>query len=314
MGRTVRAAGWIARAMLLLVVLPVSAPAGAQPDPGARVGRTVADARLHGYRFERLSVASADGRRHYRVHLAIPAGAVPARGFPVACMLDGNAVLMALEAPLLEQLAASARPPVLVLVAHDNDLRIDGAARTWDYTPRRGEGEGEEFDASGNGRRSGGADAFLALIVERILPAVRQRVALDEGRRMLWGHSYGGLFALHALATRPDAFTDYVAVDPSLWWGEGFVVGELERAARRRPSLPARLLLVRGAPAASSRDGPAGPGGRGAGNAEAGRRLDAVLAELPGVEVQRLRLPGLGHGQTLGAAIAPALLSLAVDD
>lgn len=301
----------VALSLLVLALALMVLPAWAQPDPNARVGLTVADARLHGYRFERLSIASADGQRRYRVHLAVPTGAAPARGFPVACMLDGSAVLMALEAPLLEQLAASARPPVLVLVAHDNDLRIDGPARTLDYTPRRGEGGGEEFDASGNGRRSGGADAFLALIVERIMPAVRQRTAVDEGRRMLWGHSYGGLFALHALATRPDAFTDYVAVDPSLWWGEGFIVGELEQAARRHPAAPARLSLMQGVPAASGRDGKAGPGGRGAGNAEAGQRLEALFAELPGVEVRRMPLPGLSHGQTLGAAIAPALRSLA---
>jgi len=313
MRRTIRAAGWIARAVLLLVILPTAAPAGAQPDPGVRVGQTVADARLHGYRFERLSIASADGQRHYRVHLAVPTGAAPARGFPMACMLDGNAVLMALEAPLLEQLAASARPPVLVLIAHDNDLRIDGPARTWDYTPRRSDGEDEEFDPTGNGRRSGGADAFLALIVERIVPAVRQRVAIDKGRRMLWGHSYGGLFALHALAARPGAFTDYVAVDPSLWWGEGFIVGEMERAAQRHPVMPARLWLMQGMPVDSRRGGKVGPGGRGAGNAEAGRRLDAALPDMRGLEVRRVPLPGLEHGQTLAAAIAPALQALAAD-
>lgn len=313
MGNTVRTTGWIARLAPFLIALLVAVPAGAQPDPGVRVGSTVADAPLRGYRFERLSIASADGQRHYRVHLAVPTGATPAHGFPVACMLDGNAVLMALEAPLLERLAASARPPVLVLIAHDNDLRIDGPARTLDYTPRRGEGGGEEFDASGNGRRSGGADAFLALIVERIMPAVRQRVAIGEDRRMLWGHSYGGLFALHALATRPTSFTDYVAVDPSLWWGEGFIVGEMERAARRRPAMPARLWLMRGAAVDPRRDGKVGPGGRGAGNAEAGRRLDEAVADTPGMEVRRVPLPGLSHGQTLGAAIAPALQALAVD-
>ncbi len=299
-------------ALLVLAMALVAMPAGAQPDPDARVGLTVADAQLRGYRFERLSIASPDGQRRYRVHLAVPTRAAPAQGFPVACMLDGNAVLMALDAPLLEQLAASARPPVLVLVAHDNDLRIDGPARTLDYTPRRGDSEGEEFDVLDNGRRSGGADAFLALIVERIMPAVRQRIAIDDGRRMLWGHSYGGLFALHALATRTQAFTDYVAVDPSLWWGEGFVADELGRAAGSPSSTPVRLWLMQGAPLESGRDGKAaGPGGRGAGNAEAGKRLEAVLADMPGVEVRRVVLPGLNHGQTLGAAIAPALQALA---
>jgi predicted alpha/beta superfamily hydrolase len=39
---------------------------------------------------------------------------------------------------------------------------------------------------------------FLDLLQDRILPQVRQQVALDATQLSLWGHSYGGLFVLHA--------------------------------------------------------------------------------------------------------------------
>lgn len=45
----------------------------------------------------------------------------------------------------------------------------------------------------------------------------------------LAGHSFGGLFALHALVTRPTAFARYAAASPSLWWGQGVLLREVDR-------------------------------------------------------------------------------------
>ncbi len=303
------------RAILILILwLAALVPlAMAQPDPHARVGPTVADRELPGYRFERLQAVTANGQR-YRVHLAVPRAAAPPAGYPVAYLLDGNAALMELDAELLQRLAESAHPPVLALIAHDNDLRIDGDARTFDYTPRRSSAGGEEFDVLNAGRRSGGADAFLSFIEGQVKPAVAAKVAVDAGRQLLWGHSYGGLFALHVLATRPAAFTDYAAVDPSLWWGEGFIVDELEALAAREPEVSARLLLVRGGPSAEAT--PASPTAgpqfmREQGNAKAAERLQKLLSELAGLQLRQVILPGKSHGQTLGAGIAPALEAFA---
>src|SRR5690606_6559257 len=51
----------------------------------------------------------------------------------------------------------------------------------------------------------------------------RAAVPIDESRQTLYGHSYGGLFVLHALRTQPGAFQRYVAASPSLWWNAPFV-------------------------------------------------------------------------------------------
>lgn len=304
--------GWKTWVLLGALLLAAARPASAQPDPTIRVGHTVADEAIAGYRFERLQLGSADGQRHYRVHLAVPRVAAPAQGFPVAYLLDGNAALMELDAGLLQQLSTQERPPVLALIAHDNDLRIDGAARSFDYTPDRGEATAAEPGADSAHRRSGGADAFLDLIETRIKPAVAAKVRVDETRQMLWGHSYGGLFVLHALATRPAAFSSYVAVDPSLWWGDGFIVAALEKRRDLQPAKTATLLLIRGGPGEGRPASPGGPhAARGADNALAARRLDAALQRIGGLQVKSQVLPGLSHGQTLGAAIAPALQSLA---
>ena len=66
---------------------------------------------------------------------ASPSRAGPAPdGYPTVYFLDGNAVLMGLNPALLAKLAAAKRPPVLVMIGYDNDLRIDAAGRAYDYT------------------------------------------------------------------------------------------------------------------------------------------------------------------------------------
>jgi predicted alpha/beta superfamily hydrolase len=65
----------------------------------------------------------------------------------------------------------------------------------------------------------GGADLFLDFIEDTVRPAVKARFSqLSCAREALYGHSYGGLFALHALFTRPHLFDGYMASSPSIWW------------------------------------------------------------------------------------------------
>ncbi len=98
------------------------------PDLERKIGTTVADSHSADYRFSDLRFTSADGRRHYRVRIAQPHRAPEPGGYPTVYFLDGNAVLMELNA-LLAKLAAAKRPPVLVAIGYDNDLRIDAAGR-----------------------------------------------------------------------------------------------------------------------------------------------------------------------------------------
>lgn len=92
---------------------------------------------------------------------------------------------------------------------------------------------------------TGGSPAFLRFLAEEAMPAVDARYR-TEPRRMLIGQSLGGLFATEVLMERPDLFTDYLIVSPSLWWDDGAV---LRRDARfiTDPSLaPARLFVAVG--------------------------------------------------------------------
>lgn len=73
----------------------------------------------------------------------------------------------------------------------------------------------------------GGADVFLDFIEKRVRPEVKARFPkMTFSREALYGHSYGGLFALHALFTRPCSFDCYMASSPSIWWNSRCILHE----------------------------------------------------------------------------------------
>lgn len=289
----------------------MAASAIAQPNLEQRMGRTVADTGATGWRFERFALASSDGQR-YRLQLAIPQRAAPAQGFAAVWMLDGNAALMETDAVLLESLRTAPHPPVLIYVAHDNDLRVDAAARAFDYTPRRTGGDEAQRDPMG--RRGGGADAFLDLLTGQAREQVARHVSIDPSQHAIWGHSYGGLFVLHAWLTRPQSYRFYAAIDPSLWWGNGHLLKEAERTPQAHD---ATLWFMAG-------EGTAPPKERAMRDRAAVDRMQKARASVPpdvartliererahGLDATYFALPGLGHGQTLGASLPKVLRHL----
>lgn len=206
------------------------------------VGPTVADRGSPHYRFERFSLDSADGKRHYRVQLAIPKAAAPRAGYPLLVMLDGNAAFGALTDEQLTLLATRERPLAIATLGYETDLGVDVDARSFDYTPPV-PGENPTWDDQARNRLGGGADLFLDLLAQKMLPEIRRRVPSDPARTTLWGHSYGGLLGLYTLFTRPQLFPRYAVADPSLWWHDGYIL-DVEAQARSLPWGQRTELLV----------------------------------------------------------------------
>ncbi|SYZ55205.1 alpha/beta hydrolase [Xanthomonas arboricola pv. juglandis] len=304
---------WLACAGVLMWIVG-TVPAFAQPDLSRTIGSTVADRPSASYVFSAVRLDSADGQRHYRVRIATPKAAPPAAGYPVVYLLDGNAALMELDERLLDSLSTHGDAPVLVFIADDSALRIDAVGRSLDYTPARYDDGRVETDPLNPQRRTGGAAAFTQLIATRIRPQVEARVAVDRQRQTLWGHSYGGLFVLQVVLTQPQLFQHYVAVDPSLWWGDGFVVQQAQRVVEQARDASAdtqqatrRLTLLAGEGGAPANPARPDRPGRPRADPQAAQHLVALLSALPGLTAEYRPLPGLSHGQTLGASLAPTL-------
>ncbi|HDS0918054.1 TPA: alpha/beta hydrolase [Pseudomonas putida] len=290
--------------LTLALALALAAPVAlAQPERNQKMDTSLLQRQDLAYRFTQLDLDSADGQRHYRLWVGTPNRPAPASGYPVLWMLDGNAALGALDSQQLGKLAAG-QAPLLVAVGYQTEQRIERAARTYDYTPAL-PGQAEQRDPL-TGQPSGGVDAFLDLLTERMRPMVAGLAPIDLQRQTLWGHSYGGLAVLHALFTRPGAFSDYAAASPSLWWHDGAIVHEAQGLEQRLGNTPARLLLMRGS------EEPANPRAQVKGDVERpARELAADLAKVKGLQVRFERFEGLDHGQMLGASLKTVIEQLA---
>ena len=278
------------------------ATAFSRPDLTRTMGSTLADRGSSFYRFENFRVTSEDGERRYRVWLAIPHSPPPEQGYSSLTLLDGNAVLHHLQEDWLAPLSENTLP-VLIMVGYDTDLLFDVVARQRDYTPAL-PGEGLIPDPRRPERLGGGADAFLALLETRIKPEVQKRARLNLAQQSLWGHSFGGLFALYALASPSSTFTRYIPVSPATYWHNHAIDHYLkDRPSRAQVWLARGTDEVRATPdmddAAIARLTQQG--------SDAFMTTVQTLAQHPPLQVHWKPFPGLSHGAMLPASLPDAL-------
>src|SRR5579871_2218703 len=87
----------------------------------------------------------------------------------------------------------------------------DTNTRYRDFTPTR--------TSSG----SGGADKFLLFLKTELVPYINKAYHTGSERSTLVGGSMGGLFVIYALLNEPSLFKAFIALDPSLWWDNGYL-------------------------------------------------------------------------------------------
>lgn len=104
---------------------------------------------------------------------------------------------------------------IVVAVGYILKGRVFSPNRDHDLTP-------PSRDAAAEGAAYGGAEAFLTFIQDVVKPFIAEEVLSGStiGREALFGHSFGGLFGLYALYTRPLLFDCVMASSPSIFWSE----------------------------------------------------------------------------------------------
>jgi len=245
--------------------------------------------------------AGGNPERPRRILLGWPPEPPPPAGYPALLLLDGNATFAtALDAyrALRARNGARPAPALLVGIGHGGEGPYDRAARARDYTPA----------VPGMAPGSGGADAFLSFIEEALLPALRARFPVDPASLALFGHSFGGLLATHALLARPGLFRRVVAASPSLWWGDGAVADRARAfAAAPPPAAAGTELLVTVGSREEEDDG--SPRGAVRAARRMGRRARELAATMQGClrRVEFAEFAGEDHGSVRPAAIARGL-------
>ena len=152
------------------------------------------------------------------IDVALPLALQETQGqapLPVIYLTDGNMMFPMVTSTLrLLQAGNEAPAAILVGIGYANEADVL-KLRTRDLTPTHNAAyDAAELSNAPKGVRSGGADAFLDFISKEVKPLIHANYPAAKTGDTLMGDSLGGLFALYAMLTRTEEYTNYVAGSP----------------------------------------------------------------------------------------------------
>jgi len=217
----------LARSFSCLVVLVLAfghtVPCTAQVTGGSGAGYTMPDTEV-------FDVTAADDGQVYRIFVSKPSQPAPAAGFPVLYVLDANAFFAGFAGERrIEEFVKQAGGSMLVVgVGYPTEQTYEMQRRLYDFTPAW-PAKMPASEVSMAALKAGGNEHFARFLLGQLRPEIARRYPVAADRQALFGHSLGGLFALHVLYTQPTAFESIVAASPSQWWNDQAILSE-ERA------------------------------------------------------------------------------------
>lgn len=152
--------------------------------------------------------------------------------YPVIYLLDGSGHFHHTTGTM-RFLARSNRMPEMIIIGIPNT-----DDRTRDLTPPL-KGDNAQFPTAG------GADNMLKFIESELIPFVNQHYRTNA-YKLLIGHSFGGLFAVHAMVNHPGLFDAHLAISPSMWWDNQTLVEQAEQFLDENPEHETRLYMTMG--------------------------------------------------------------------
>jgi len=163
----------------------------------------------------------------YRIIVGPPEGPAPAAGYPVIYVMDGNAwapmVSEVIRTNLDFGMRSKVEPAVVVGIGYPIDGAFDMKRRPHDLTTKSNLPRPVSKVIP---KDSGGYEAMVTFIQERVKPDIEKRFRIDRKRQVLAGHSLGGLFTLRTLMDHPEWFQTYLALSPSIWWHDAALMKE----------------------------------------------------------------------------------------
>ncbi len=214
-------------------------PAAHTPRPQAGAGYTMPSTEV----FDLTS----EGGEVYRIFVSFPSGGkAPKDGYPVLYVLDGNAYFGSFAAARWIQEFQPVGQSIIVGVGYPGDAAWD-VRRMNDYTQPLLDPPPKQWRELAK-YKSGARKPFLDFLTGKLRTEIDRRYKVDDSRNALFGHSFGGLFALYTLYERPDAFNAIVAASPSSEWNEQGILKEerafSERLTSGRIGTTSKLMVV----------------------------------------------------------------------
>ena len=212
-----------------------------------------------------LTLKSARNGRTYRITVSLPLGydAAPDDAWPFDNMpdrwptvyvTDGNwyaAMVAGMIRPAA--LCGGISDAIVVGIGYSEDggtveaFRESFTRRDADLTPVRDEAEARSMEERhGRPTPNGDSAGYLAFLQHELIPLIEREYRADPARRILAGHSYGGLFALYALFEQPGLFQTLIIGSPTLSYGNRYLFEREATFAKANSSLPAKIYLFAG--------------------------------------------------------------------
>lgn len=187
--------------------------------------------------------------RTYRIFIYQPPVPPPRSGYPVVVVTDANLTFPIAAAQSGAFALRDGKAALVVGVGYAaDDLLSPLFLRNRDLTPPTApEGLPQAAGRPADPDHFGGSGDFYRFLVEELQPAIAEAYAVDPDDQTLYGHSLAGLFVLGVLFNHPEAFRNFVASSPSIWWDDRAVLDDAPAFARRVRAgevAPRVLILV----------------------------------------------------------------------
>ena len=148
------------------------------------------------------------------IWIQVPEGTDNSKKYPVIYVLDASKNFYSITA-MLKQLIPWTIPNSIIVGITNTD-------RTRDFTPTN-----VPFQRGHESKTSGGARNFLKFVEQELQPFINNKYPAENNNTII-GHSTGGLFVLYTFLNYDSVFDNYLAIDPSLWWDNEYLVKEAE--------------------------------------------------------------------------------------
>ncbi len=203
--------------------------------------------------------------RQYRITISLPLGYTKSPDeswpfnqtpdqWPVVYVLDGN-WYYGMVTDIIRPMAwcGSTTDAIVVGIGYPETaspieaFRASFTRRNMDLTPVRDEAEEKSMEERHNlPVPTGDAAGFHRFIKDELMPMVENEYRADPAKRILVGHSYGGLFALFAMFETPDLYETLIVGSPTLSYGNRYTFQREAAFAKEHKHLPAKVFLYVG--------------------------------------------------------------------
>lgn len=247
--------------LALGIGLALSAPGRAEPL------KVVSDNPPMPPGYSRLVVHSDRIGRDFTVTVNTPSATVflPGQKLPVIYALDSGYGLAGPQGMLLSSTEAM-EPAIIVSVGY---LPGQTGNRDTDLLHNKLTQDGVTI--------GGGGAAFEAFLLEDLRPFIEAKFPADPARSVLFGHSFGGLFAANLFADKPDAFYGYIIGSASAWADPALIT----RVADAAPKAHGRRIYL----TVGEKEGWGVPGGSSQ-MTDGFKGLEKALRDHPGVTLK----------------------------